>query len=320
MDGRVNDDLSTILENELEEAARSLTDNLYHYTSADTAIDGILRSKVLRLSPFSSTNDLWETNPIYPTIVDSGNTTEEDMAGLVPELWGDLHREWRLKSKVACFTQDWACEAPNEHAFRGWAHLSTWAHYGANHTGVALRFDKETLLRVLAETSDSTSRVFSGPVQYRALSHATGPNSIDVAQVREFGVDAVALEFASRHKEAIFLEKHEDWSPESEYRLVRMDQSRLPFELDISDALTGVVVGQRFADTRIPALREALAGYSGIEVSRAVFHNRGLILESLEPTAGSPARNAPPWDQPTRTDSLNDRTTALRQLWDEPGK
>jgi hypothetical protein len=59
-------DIDLFLENELVQAPRTLTSNLFHYTESDVAIFNILASGTLRLSPFESTNDLWESRPLYP--------------------------------------------------------------------------------------------------------------------------------------------------------------------------------------------------------------------------------------------------------------
>ena len=55
------------LELEVAGAQRSETNDLYHYTNANVAMYNILASGTLRLSPFESTNDLWESRPCTPT-------------------------------------------------------------------------------------------------------------------------------------------------------------------------------------------------------------------------------------------------------------
>src|SRR5660398_66314 len=136
------------LEAELASAERRLTSDLYHYTSADGALFGILHSGNLRLSPFEFTNDLWESRPLYPHL-----TSHFDDQSASPEssfaLWKEIDRNIRLHSKVACLTQDWDLpdHVLNSDALRGWAHLSLWAHYGEGHAGVCLRFARDKLIR-----------------------------------------------------------------------------------------------------------------------------------------------------------------------------
>lgn len=125
---------------ELVNAPRSLTTALFHYTSSDIAIFNILANGTLRLSPFESTNDLWESRPLYPGL--SSHADDVASGGAAFELWNEIDRNIRLHSKVVCLTQDW--DLPDRvfdpDALRGWNHLLLWAHYGGGHTGVCLRF------------------------------------------------------------------------------------------------------------------------------------------------------------------------------------
>lgn len=60
--------------------------------------------------------------------------------------------------------------------------------------------------------------------------------------------------------------------------MVRTDLSTEPYYLDITDALTGVVLGDAFPNDRIPALLAMLAGFDNVELLQARFHNRSLHL------------------------------------------
>ncbi|MFC9330785.1 hypothetical protein [Kitasatospora sp. NPDC057015] len=65
-----------------ERAARKAkpveTGDLYHYTSADAVITGILATGTLRLGPYKSMNDLWESDSFHPTL----SVHENDQADL----------------------------------------------------------------------------------------------------------------------------------------------------------------------------------------------------------------------------------------------
>lgn len=305
-------DAEGYLDAELLAAPKKLTGNLFHYTSAEAAIFGILGSGNIRLSPFASTNDLWESRPTYYNL-----ESHEDDADTDPgfELWDQIDRRIRVNSKVACFTQDWDLpdSVMDKDAFRGWGHLSAWAHYGAGHSGVCLQFNKNELVKSLQMSAEEGARVFHGPVRYRVVSHGAGPYGIDVGQVKEFGVDAVAAMHAERHADSIFFQKHQDWASEVEYRLVRTDQSTLPFDLDIKEALVGIVLGDRFPDNRLPALLEMLKRYPSVQIHRAQFHNRRLFCWPFE-YANQDAENNPKtdWERARRTGSLSERLEALR--------
>lgn len=263
------------LEDELRRAPRAASPHLFHYTTTEAAILGILATRTLRLSPFRGTNDLWESRPLHVNLV--GNFDSErwsDDEG--QELWGEIDQYIRMYSKVACLTQDWDLpdHVHDSNALRGWAHLSLWAHYGAHHSGVCLRFDRQALLETFDASASTAIHQFSGPVRYRSVSIGAGPDGIDLEQAKEFGVDAVALDFASTQRDPLFFSKHSDWSNESEFRLVRTDLTLSPFALDISGSLNGVFLGDAFPRERIPALMAILEPFGEIEVFQLRFHNR----------------------------------------------
>jgi hypothetical protein len=306
-------DHDAYLEAELLNAPRRLSNHLFHYTNAEAAIFGILRSGTLRLSPFESTNDLWESRPLYPSLTLHADERPLD-AGF--GLWDELDRLIRIHAKVACLTQDWELPSSvlNPNALRGWNHLSIWAHYGARHTGVCLQFDRNKLIDAFtsAPTPGALLR-FHGPVVYRSVSAGAGPYGLDMGQIREFGLDAVAINYAETHHDQIFFRKHADWSNESEYRLVLIDQSVLPIEFSIREALTGVFLGDAFPSSRLPALLATLEAYPGVDIFRLRYHNRHLICVPFgAPGRADAAVTTSLSDSHNRPGTLDERLTALK--------
>lgn len=307
-------DNDAYFEEELRRAPRALSDHLFHYTNADAALFGILASGTLRLSPFESTNDLWESRPLYPNL-----TSHYDDQDLDAEfgLWNEIDENIRLHAKVTCLTQDWDLpdSVLNREALRGWAYLSLWAHYGAGHKGICFRFDRVKLIDAFAAARGPDSRHFHGPVRYVSASLGVGPNGIDIGQVKEFGVDAVATAYAEANKDLVFFRKHSDWANEAEYRLVLMNQSVLPSTFNIRGALTGVFIGDAFPPGRIPALLAALEKYPDAEIHQLRFHNRHLNCFPFEiPVPPIRGEQEPPlWGTPNRSGSLGDRLKGLRK-------
>ncbi|MEU8006401.1 DUF2971 domain-containing protein [Catellatospora sp. NPDC049111] len=299
------------LEAELLSAHPTSTGQLFHYTTADSAISGILRSGTLRLSPFAATNDLWESRPIYPSVTTHHDDRDWEFG---PELWEDIDRIIRVHAKVACLTRDWTLpsEVLNPEVLRGWNHLSLWAHYGARHAGVCLRFDRDKLLAAFGRVQGALLR-FDGPVQYRRATAGGGFASLDSGLIREFGLDAVAIEFARKHKDLIFFRKHADWSNESEYRLVIVDQSTLPVDVDIRDSLTAVMLGESFPAGRMPEVRESLTQFPGVELFRLAYHNRLLSCDPVGVTDdAATGRQQQQVRVPNRAGDLGERLEALR--------
>jgi hypothetical protein len=305
------------IEVQQQNAPRELTNDLYHYTGLETGVFGILRSGVLRLSPFAATNDLWESRPLNPALSTHYDDTDlRQDPQFVFLLWAELDRNIRLHTKVACLTQDWRLpeDLIEPDAERGWAHLSLWAHYGAGHTGICLRFDKSKLIAAFEVAPWNDALRFHDTVHYWRSARTPRDNSVDLGQLREFGPDAVGLRFATVNKDSIFFSKHADWSNESEYRLILLDQSVLPVELDIRSALTGVFLGEAFPEWRWPALQAALADYSNVAVLQVGFQGRRLFAFPPAPAEQSA------WGVPARTGSVMARLDQLAQAESDAAK
>lgn len=314
-----DDEIGDYLEQELAAAPRELTPSLYHYTTSDAAILGILATRTIRISPFAGTNDLWESRPLRPSLegaLPRDERAQDDVLGI----WEDVDRYIRGHSKVACFTQDWALpeSVMQPDALRGWSHLSLWAHYGANHTGVCLRFDRDLLVAAFEAAKGNAVHQFYGPVRYRGAEIGVGPRGISLEQAAEFGLDAVALQYAHVNRDRVFFRKHVDWASESEFRLVRTDLSTEPHYVNIAEALTGVVLGDAFPNDRAPALLTMLAGFDNVEVLQARFANRTLQVFPWERQAEpEPARTTIPVTtstiRPRRTGNLTQRLSLLEE-------
>ncbi|GAA2177729.1 hypothetical protein GCM10009847_04980 [Leucobacter tardus] len=297
-----------------DSAPLEITDSLFHYTGAETAIFGLLSSGKLRLSPFESTNDLWESRPTYHALQshkDDEDVLNDETIDLM-DLWKDIDRQIRRTTKVACLTQDFdmvgVVHRPD--MMRGWNHLSMWAHYGAGHRGICLQFDKSRLISELEGSASEEVQIVHGPVVYRSGSSIPMGEGIDLGQVREFGVDAVARLTLMRLKEALFLQKHRDWQSEYEYRLVLSDHSALPAFLPIKEAITGVYLGESFPKQLLPALKEVLFQYPHVEVFELNFMNRELRSSSFQFADAMPSLSHP-WVVPRRSGSFPARVTEL---------
>ncbi|PZE97230.1 hypothetical protein DEJ01_17355 [Curtobacterium sp. MCLR17_040] len=271
-----------LAEVELANSIRGLTSDLYHYTSAETAVNWILKDRTIRLSPFSGTNDPWESRPIFPALEGESKSPHFE-PGL--GMWAEIDRHIRGFSKVACFTQDYELPptALNEDALRGWTHLSMWAHYGKRHSGLALQFDRNKLVEAFRTNESSAVFQHYGPVRYMHSEVSPGPFGISVEQIEEFGIDAVSLRYAQIHQERLFFRKHVDWANEYEFRLVRTDLANETWDVDITSALSAVILGETFPDDLIPTVRERLKGFDSVKLLRNTYHNRRLGVIPLEP-------------------------------------
>jgi hypothetical protein len=286
-----------------------LTNDVYHYTGVDTAIYGILDRGAIRLGPYESTNDPQESRPKFPPL--SSHHDHEPADNEVHQIW--THADWWLRRyvKVACFTQDFELpeNALDENALRGWAHASEWAHYGADHGGACLRFDRTKLVEQFHAQMGSRGQCFDGAVAYPVQRFSGLPvDLLDLGQVREFGIDAVVSRYIEKHYEDLFFTKHHDWANECEYRLILNDQSLLPAYLDISDCLTGVFLGDAFPAERGEVIRHLMDRFPQIELVQLRYHN-GRLLRTPTNCASDQLGLTP-----RRAGTMSERLEALRTI------
>jgi len=191
-------------------------DPLYHYTRIENLphfIDGSLR-----LSPFASLNDPTEFAPIGGLKI--ANYEQDKHRKLKKEL-----ESARQKGHVACFSQ----------GTTGYAIAPMWAHYGGNHAGCCIVFDRAKLIEKFQQQfSDS---FLHKTIEYQRLAEN---NTIQI----DSGFDGDASEAARLFSEqTLWFRKNECWSYESEYRFVVKNQNEKFVYLDIADTVIGLFVG-----------------------------------------------------------------------------
>jgi hypothetical protein len=282
-----------------------VTNNLYHYTGADVAIYNILNQGALRLSPYEFTNDPEENRPRSPTLSGEFAAADEPHS-----IWNEADWWLRRYVKVACFTQDFEIHPPeyatDRDALRGWGHPALWAHYGARHGGVCLRFDRTKIIEQFVSQMEPRGQCFHGPVDYPGQRFAAPPGNIDIEQAREFGVDAVTFFYIDRYHKELFFTKHPDWANEMEYRLVLNEASLMPSYLDISDCLTGIVLGSGFPGSMLDRIQDLRNRFPKLEVLQMSHLNGGVFLHPIPQAA---ARNT---ISARRSGTLEDRLGQLR--------
>jgi hypothetical protein len=263
-----------------------LTDDLYHYTSAEVGVDSVLSQMRFRMGLIEWTNDPRESRPHYPTISGADSDGPDLHA-----LWQEADHLLRKSAKVACFTLDYELprEAFDSEVLRGWAHPALWAHYGGRHGGVCLQFSRRALSTRIAEAASDIGRLFEGAVEY-----VSDPlqdfisESLNLQQILEFGLDAVVERFIERNHRALFFRKHSDWSNEYEYRWVLVEPTPLPVNVNVTGCLTGVLLGDAFPASRVDAVHHLASKWGGLEVSQVHFQ-RGLPRRLPPPPAPASA-------------------------------
>jgi hypothetical protein len=282
----------------------TLTDDLYHYTSADIALDCVMTQMQLRLGLFETMNDPRESKPRYPTLQLAHGVSDHG----IDDIWQEADRLLRRAVKVACFTLDY--ELPESvldpAVLRGYAHPAMWAHYGGRHAGVCLRFSRSALEERMNAALSSRGHLFAGPVQYSfELFGQLDASPFDIEQMDEFGVDAVVVRYIEEHHSELFFRKHPDWSNEREYRWILIEPEPLPVYVDITGCLTGVVLGDNFAESRLGALHQLAGRFDHLDITKVNFQNGRLqVVPPPTPQAAVSRAHRRPGTQAERVSAL----------------
>ena len=136
---------------------------LYHYTSARTAIDYILKDKQLKLGRYFNTNDPKETKTWQFSI---GSNENRDLSGVsLTEISEKFTRALKHKTNLACFSQDELLTGDHTRDIyaRGFGKARMWAQYADNHKGVCLILEKSVIRKAVEERfGDESFRLYGG--------------------------------------------------------------------------------------------------------------------------------------------------------------
>src|SRR5882724_7365273 len=194
------------------DSAPAHRDFVYHYTKLERAIENILPSGRLRLSPVDTTNDPWEIRPEQGGVA-SVRENLDDLPNMLKELDAVVRR-----ARLACFCQDDpAAEGRSGSSLWGWARDRLWAQYADNHRGVCLWFDRKALVRSFESALRERGECISGDVEYDDT-HAVPPIDADAA-VRG-PRDQYLAEYRRMNTRARYFRKRLDWAGEREFRLL----------------------------------------------------------------------------------------------------
>ena len=222
---------------------------LYHYTSANTALEYILKNKQLMLDRYINTNDPKETKTWQFAI---STNEKRDLSGYcLNELSERFTRVLKHRTNLVCFSQD--STLTGDHTIdmyaRGFGKSRMWAQYADNHKGVCLIFKKEELCKAVKnQFAGDKFLVYSEPVIYedRLIWEVNEPPHgfvIDVDYLEKFGFYKYVKAHFKRYYKALFFEKVKDWSSENEFRVVIFGEKEETFYLNIDGAMAGVVFG-----------------------------------------------------------------------------
>jgi hypothetical protein len=221
---------------------REIDRYVYHYTTWEVLVAHILPTGLLRLGPFHGTSDPYEFKHWHTISTGVADGTPIDRSHKATyDLW-DL----KDRSNLIAFARDDESGWQNDIYRRGFSRTPMWAHYAEKFLGVCLVFEKAPFIdAVRAEFSDSSDRVYDGPVTYKLPPKTHDAYTINMNRVAAIGVEDFILEHVDRFEKELFFSKQEDWAYEREYRVVVICSNPGELFLDIKSLLRGVVLGER---------------------------------------------------------------------------
>lgn len=244
-------------------------DAIFHYTKLNIALEHILYDGKFRLSLLKDTNDPWEYKSKLLSMV--GWSLPPEASKFYDDAHPLIDRIIRQESRVMCFCSNKSptivlstrkiLEDPAPPSF-GWSKSRMWAQYGENHRGICLVFSKK---EIEAKFANATGARFTNHMTYTAS--AAAPISgvtLNGNQLIKDGVESYCYNHIQLHSDDLFFIKNIDYRDECEYRVVVIDPDRQYASIDISEAIRGVIAGDRTPKVYHPMIRQQSENY-GVE-------------------------------------------------------
>lgn len=231
---------------------------VFHYTSAATALEHILKTGMLRLGPISETNDPGDPPP-FPEVRSREGNGDPGVRPFLEAAMG--FHEAGGNHKLGCFALDSeesiTVAKDGVSSKFGWARDRMWAQYADHHRGICIAFDRARLEAAAKGIgADANKKIVLGTVSYT-----------DDVQYPLWNIDRVEggetrrryVEWLEQMLPAHFFTKRKDWVAEAEYRILLLDFSGdgNPYAyFHAADAVRFVFVGAKFSDVYRPCVQE----------------------------------------------------------------
>ncbi len=249
---------------------------LYHYTTLDKGLSGILGEGIFRLSHLTKMNDPMDSDPRYFTVIHEKRPQDLDIA---LERQRSLDMAIRGGCHVGCFTRDRPDSSFDERGIGDGARRGRmWAQYADNNRGLCLIFDEDKLRSRSIEAIQKLGGVFHADrVTYSDEGYEKDIYEVHWSQIED-DVNEIAKKALESNFGEFFLKKTRDWEHETEYRIIALTKAE-EIEVKIEDCLAYVIVGSKTPDSYIPSVLE-LADFYVQDTYRARFGGDGWVMDS----------------------------------------
>jgi Protein of unknown function (DUF2971) len=246
-------------------------ESVYHYTTLAAALEHILPTRKLLLSPFSTMRDPRESRQ-WGIMGIGYSDGKNDSLREDTDRWNEFNRQLQERKslmKVLSLTRDDPAEREQVSAAfgRGFAHPRLWEQYANNHHGVCLCFDLDTLIDELSNGLASIGQPDHGPVVYEDAVIASNALTVTTDELRARGVPAAVSDHVRKHIGELFFTKLKDWETEREYRFVIEADHPDPIYVRVKRALRAVILGAEVSRVYEPAFG-AICDPAGVHVLR----------------------------------------------------
>lgn len=207
-----------------------------HYTSLSNFIR-IWASKKLKFSTFGNTNDPYEYKKRKTILVGDSKISEDERNNLIKQI--DSIRNDHI------YVGSFVYEPYKEYDLKKFSsilNVPMWAHYGKNHKGVAIVFDKDELLKSCKNCCKEDWSVIYNTIEYRKHTLEYSLKVTDWQKLLNKGEKDIAREIMAIYQKDYFY-KNPAWSYENEYRIFLYNQNES--EVDLSDCVKAVIFGER---------------------------------------------------------------------------
>jgi Protein of unknown function (DUF2971) len=251
---------------------------VYHYTNHYTALEKILESGMIRLSPFSSLNDPGDSKG------SSFSLSSKDFDNHDPDLQEINRRANKFvkgNCQVLCMCRDREVErsvSSLHNYIRGFSLPRMWAQYSADHKGICFIFDRNILMEEIKRSCKDYGEVLFENVQYQST-HLDALNAfgLDYDEILEASLEEVMVKKKISNYQQYYFTKAADWSAENEWRCVVSNCGKNNIHIPIEKSIEGIVLGSDFPKVYDVVAKEFSNQYSA-ELAQVHWKNREPII------------------------------------------
>ncbi len=251
-----------------------------HYTKANTAIDKIFNSGMLKFGNFKEVNDPRESKTwpfkFYCLKADAKPYFEMDF-------FNQVHDFIASRASVLCFTLNNSIvdsQEVNAELQEGWSNHRMWAHYGDNHKGLCLVFNRDTIDSKIKATH-SSKMIFADSITYTNsnmydMSNREDPYMLQFEAFLSQGISSYMNNHVSRFSKELFFLKHYLWRDEKEFRYVIFsDNEDEEYYVEMDGALEAIILGEDFEERYLEDIMSISESF-GVDIYR--MYTRGWAV------------------------------------------